>query len=148
MKSRWLYQPSRGEVFKAISVKQPWASMIVLGMKSIEMRTVNYHYRGPILIHSSLSYYSNNEVRKLRLRLGMTPEAYRALPRGCYLGIAILTDVTIQRRHRDGSITYGLHISSPHMFKQPVKGPGALGMFQPDPLLWRQIRRQIMKLEE
>ncbi|MBK7578422.1 MAG: ASCH domain-containing protein [Ignavibacteria bacterium] len=147
MKSCGLYQPSRGEVFKAISVMQPWASMIVLGMKNVEMRSVNYHHRGTILIHSSLTFSAKGELSGLLSRLDMTEENYKALPRGCYLGIATLTDVQIQYRHKDGSITYGLHLSSPRMFENPMPGPGALGLFQPNAAYWGKIRRQIMTME-
>lgn len=38
---------------KAITVKQPWASLIVAGIKDIENRTWATKYRGPLLIHAS-----------------------------------------------------------------------------------------------
>jgi len=40
---------------KAISILQPWASLIVLGHKQIETRSWNTKYRGKILIHASQS---------------------------------------------------------------------------------------------
>lgn len=38
---------------KAISIKQPWAGLIAQGLKTIEVRTWQTHYRGEILICSS-----------------------------------------------------------------------------------------------
>lgn len=38
---------------KALSVKQPWASLLVSGQKTIECRTWKTSYRGPLLICSS-----------------------------------------------------------------------------------------------
>ncbi len=38
---------------KAISIKQPWATMIVSGEKTIETRTWSTNYRGSLLIVSS-----------------------------------------------------------------------------------------------
>jgi hypothetical protein len=38
---------------KALSVKQPWASLIAAGVKTIETRTWRTDYRGPLLICSS-----------------------------------------------------------------------------------------------
>lgn len=38
---------------KALSIKQPWANLIVTGKKTIETRTRNTKYRGPLLIVSS-----------------------------------------------------------------------------------------------
>jgi hypothetical protein len=38
---------------KALSVRQPWAGLIVAGLKDIENRTWTTRYRGPLLIHAS-----------------------------------------------------------------------------------------------
>lgn len=38
---------------KAISIKEPWATLILEGKKTIETRTRNTHYRGKILLHAS-----------------------------------------------------------------------------------------------
>jgi hypothetical protein len=39
---------------KVITVKQPWASLIVEGLKDIENRTWQTKYRGRVLIHSAV----------------------------------------------------------------------------------------------
>ena len=39
---------------KIISIRQPWASLIVQGVKPIENRTWPTRYRGPVRIHASL----------------------------------------------------------------------------------------------
>ena len=38
---------------KALSLKQPWADLIVSGVKPIENRKWKSSYRGPLLIHAS-----------------------------------------------------------------------------------------------
>lgn len=38
---------------KALSIKQPWASLIAQGIKDIENRTWKTSYRGRIYIHAS-----------------------------------------------------------------------------------------------
>lgn len=38
---------------KALSIKQPWASLIAHGIKDIENRTWRTHFRGKIYIHAS-----------------------------------------------------------------------------------------------
>jgi hypothetical protein len=38
---------------KAISLWQPWASLVVLGAKKIETRHWTTNYRGPLLIHAA-----------------------------------------------------------------------------------------------
>ena len=39
---------------KTISIRQPWAHLIVLGIKDIENRSWKTKYRGRILIHAAL----------------------------------------------------------------------------------------------
>lgn len=42
-----------GSPVKALSIRQPWAWLIVQGFKDIENRTRASHHRGPLLIHAS-----------------------------------------------------------------------------------------------
>lgn len=41
---------------KAITIKQPWASLIVHGIKDIENRTWRTNFRGRVLIHTAGSH--------------------------------------------------------------------------------------------
>lgn len=40
---------------KALTIRQPWASLIALGVKTIETRSWRTNYRGPIAIHAGLT---------------------------------------------------------------------------------------------
>lgn len=40
---------------KALTIKQPWASLIISGHKKYEFRTWQTKYRGKILIHAGMS---------------------------------------------------------------------------------------------
>jgi len=42
-----------GNVMKAISLWQPWASLMAHGRKTIETRSWKTSYRGPLLIHAA-----------------------------------------------------------------------------------------------
>lgn len=42
------------EVMKALTVRQPWASLIIKGGKDVENRSRRTHYRGRIAVHVSL----------------------------------------------------------------------------------------------
>ncbi len=44
---------------KCLSIKNPWAWMIINGKKTMEIRTWKTDYRGRILIHAGLKYDSN-----------------------------------------------------------------------------------------
>lgn len=37
----------------ALSVRQPWASLIIWGLKTVEIRTWSTKYRGPLFIHAA-----------------------------------------------------------------------------------------------
>lgn len=40
---------------KALTIRQPWASLIALGVKTIETRSWRTNYRGPIAIHAGIA---------------------------------------------------------------------------------------------
>lgn len=44
------------EIMKVLSVREPWAWLVVNNWKNIENRTWETSYRGPLLIHSSLQF--------------------------------------------------------------------------------------------
>jgi hypothetical protein len=52
------YRETEGgeEEVKALTILQPWASLIALGAKKIETRSWRTDYRGPLAIHASKSY--------------------------------------------------------------------------------------------
>ena len=41
---------------KALSIRQPWASLIVAGIKDIENRSWVTNYRGKLLIHAAQKF--------------------------------------------------------------------------------------------
>src|ERR1700757_3034186 len=58
---RWTQRLAR---LPALSVRQPWAWLIVNGLKDIENRPRRTHYCGPLLIHAGLNldgYTENTE---------------------------------------------------------------------------------------
>lgn len=72
----------------AISVKQPWAALLVAGIKTVEVRTWPTRARGPVLIHAS----KNPDPRPDGWALVATPELDAlAARRGGVIGVADLT---------------------------------------------------------
>src|SRR5206468_750434 len=71
------------KTIRALSVRQPWASMIAEGKKTIEVRTWWTHYRGPLAIVAGLT----------RDRGGIELHGYDDAPRGVLIAIAELVDV-------------------------------------------------------
>ena len=68
---------------KALSLKQPWASYVAIGRKTIETRTWSTKYRGKLLIVSSKTFDKNCPFKNF-LGLG--------LPLGMALAVVDLVD--------------------------------------------------------
>ncbi|MDP3986642.1 MAG: ASCH domain-containing protein [Nanoarchaeota archaeon] len=76
---------------KALSLKQPWAELILQGRKTIELRKWNTKFRGRFLIHSS----------KVPDVEGMKKFGFSDLPCGFILGEASLIDVKKYENGKD-----------------------------------------------
>lgn len=89
---------------KVLSVRQPWASMIVRGLKRFEIRSWSTTYRGQLIIHASSSaptrafaeeiFEDRPELAELLARIGLTSlEDLLALPRSAIVGVVTLGEV-------------------------------------------------------
>ena len=76
---------------KAISLWQPWASLIALGGKKIETRSWPTKYRGPLAIHASknqppyaqtLADVDKTFNQALTGKKDWNPNIFKTLPRG------------------------------------------------------------------
>lgn len=72
-------------VLKVLSVKQPWASLIVMGLKDVENRTWTTRHRGRLIIHASKSP-DRDAMSLFDLDSSQTPS-------GCLLGSVTVSDV-------------------------------------------------------
>jgi hypothetical protein len=73
---------------KALSIRQPWAWLIVNGHKDIENRTLRSWHRGPLLIHASQTMKKEDYAlaRQFAAARGVTIPAAGELPRGGIVG--------------------------------------------------------------
>lgn len=84
---------------KALSLRQPWAWLVVHGGKAIENRVWNTSFRGDFLIHAAkgmtkAEYISaRNFAAAIDLRFLERVPAPEDLPRGGVVGKALLVDV-------------------------------------------------------
>jgi len=121
------------ETFPALSVRQPWAELIVSGRKAIEIRRWQRSYRGRIWIHAG-----KHVDEALDLQFGLSD-----LFRGGFIGSAEITTIeTIDERqweawrrlHLDhGPFQPDLFawvLAHPRRFASPVAAPGDLGLFR------------------
>jgi hypothetical protein len=96
---------------KALSVKQPWACLLVEGVKKIEVRSWSTNYRGNLLICASASpkncfwHDSVDDVKRL-------------LHAGCMIGVVNLVDV---RRMSDSDAELSLCDYDPDAYAWAVE---------------------------
>lgn len=126
---------------KTLSIRQPWAELILQGRKTIELRTWQTHYRGPILIHAG-----GNIERDACAVYGLDPET---LVRGALVGTVEVVDMVtfdhasyaaLRDEHLDlgdwpGDV-FGWRLANPQRLPEPIPMRGRLGLFNlPDDVL-------------
>ncbi len=146
---------------KCITLFQPWASLVSLGVKSIETRSWRTWYRGPLLIHAAKSF--SNRARELCNRepfarvladAGFTdptnPGSSQVDPKQLPLGV-ILAVCTLKHCVRIG--TPGVNLPPPEPersfgdytarryawilrdiqpLRKPVAANGSMGLWEPE----------------
>ena len=121
---------------KILSVRNPWAWLLVAGHKDIENRTWRTSYRGPLLIHASLGADPENFMPKQREWIeesGIVIPDDNDLPRGAIVGSVTLTDVWDKKKFERPGLRwfegpYGFKMEDPVEFEKPIQWRGQLGI--------------------
>ena len=87
---------------KALSLKQPYAELILQGRKKIELRKWNTKFRGEFFIHAS----------KIPDKKTMDRFGFKELPLGCIVGKTTLTDVKKYDNEIEHNKDSNLHLAS------------------------------------
>ncbi|PXY31113.1 ASCH domain-containing protein [Prauserella muralis] len=114
---------------RALSIRQPWAALILAGHKPVENRTWGTRWRGVLLLHAGQR--PDPHATTLAARYGITSP-----PTGAYLGTAVLADV---HHDRDcGGCTawsepgvWHWVLTHPRAFAEPIRAPGQRGLYTP-----------------
>lgn len=128
----------------ALTIKQPWASLIAHGLKDIENRTWHTSRRGLIYIHASAKL-DNEECRSATelmstfdadsmVRLRSSPIRhvdFRDYPRGAIIGVAVIVDCVTTSDSPWFVGPYGFVLKNARMFKTPIECKGALQFWSP-----------------
>ncbi|HSS99913.1 MAG TPA: ASCH domain-containing protein [Terriglobales bacterium] len=129
---------------KALSLWQPWASLIAIGAKEYETRSWSTKYRGPLVIHASKTTQIDWTDRKFMNRLSNVGLDIKNMPIGA--GLCLCNLVAVYRTEdcspylseqelafgdfSPGRAAWKLEIV--RVFKKPVPGRGAQGLFNWD----------------
>lgn len=139
-----------GQSFRAgvetLSLLQPWASLVVMGLKKIETRSWQTAYRGPLLIHASLG--RKGKVLAAELPLAKYIPDFATLPFGAIIGQVELEEIvpveqlfyspeklaalTLEEK-AFGDYTKGRYawlLSAPVMYEEVIPVKGGLGIWK------------------
>lgn len=147
---------------KALSIKQPWASLIAHGIKDIENRTWKTKFRGRIYIHASGNWtpkpkdfdtydpiYSNDQWREIienypnyLLSLLDPKELMDKLPLSAIIGEVEIVDCVINYSSiwaektplfpLDRRPIYNWVLANPVLYEEPIPAKGKLSFWEPD----------------
>jgi activating signal cointegrator 1 len=135
----------RGQTMKALSIQQPWASLIVQGCKRVETRSWFTHYRGPLVIHAGSRFRKPQwdlckETPFQECLAAADLHRLRDLPLGCVVGVVTMIDCvpvsdladTLDLRERCfGDFSDGRYawLFADPLPCAPVRWVGQLGLF-------------------
>lgn len=134
-----------GRRWPAISIKQPWAELILSGKKDVEVRSWATHYRGPLWLHTGLKV---DDYATKRFELG-------PLFTGGIVGWANLDGIRpfsaaswrawAGRHCDDGAFDeerakYGWILRGAVRAKTPVSAKGQIGLFPLDAAVVNQLQ--------
>lgn len=142
---------------KILTVKQPWASLIVHGIKNIENRTWKTSFRGRILIHASKNgvkdgwrALSQDQIREASNK-GLIGYKYDELPSSAIIGSVEIVGCVVNhpsiwaektpnyvsrlspRIHENVTgekVIYNWVLANPIMFSKPIPMKGKLGLWE------------------
>jgi hypothetical protein len=89
---------------KALSLKQPWAELVLQGKKKIEIRRWNTNFRGEFLIHAS-KISDKNAMKRFGFKIS-------ELPLGYIVGKAKLIDVKQYLNNTEFQKDKNLHLAT------------------------------------
>lgn len=130
---------------KCLTLTQPWATLVALGLKGVETRSWSTDYRGPLAIHAAKGYpgYAKDFTRSC-LNNGWLLNSHFPLPLGEVVAITQLVDVisaeqaiqdrrvALSERHF-GDFSPGRFawlLDGVQVLAEPVPARGALGLWE------------------
>jgi hypothetical protein len=105
-----------GQPLYALSLKQPWAALLVYGRKTIEVRRWPTARRGRVLIHAACVPDLREEAWAL-----VPAELYEAAQLiGGIVGSGELTECIAYRTRQSFAADHHRHLNDPSWFQEPV----------------------------
>ena len=118
---------------KALTVRQPWAALLMAGIKDVENRSQPTSFRGRLAVHAALKFADPSPylvLADVAAELELSKSAVLRLPRGVVLGSVELHDC-----RQDSGSRWALPgqwhwlVRDPRPLPEPVPARGQLGVW-------------------
>lgn len=127
---------------KALSIRQPWAWLILHGGKDIENREWGTLYRGELAIQAAKGMTIDEYQDAVEFVASFHPELAARIPapgqlvRGAIVGTVQMLDCVTEHHSSWFQGRYGLVLREPQAWHRPLPARGALGLWEwtPDTL--------------
>jgi activating signal cointegrator 1 len=144
-------------LMKALSLTQPWAQLMVIGVKEYDTRSWSTRYRGRLAIHAAKGFPKDaRDFRKNEAACDLANSGFAlGIPFGAIIGEATLVDVWTteeivgwwNKHNRSGGtfdyivrreLLYGNYgggrfawrFSDPKIYRKPIPAKGSLGLWE------------------
>jgi hypothetical protein len=138
---------------KALTLTQPWATLVAIGAKTIETRSWNTHYRGPVAIHAAKNFphFAKQECWEVEFFQPLNKAGYRIfdfdtgatdLPLGMVIATCELVavnhivpgvEIPLGGEWYFGDYTIGRYmwyLENVKRLPEPIPAKGALGLWE------------------
>lgn len=116
---------------KALTIKQPWAELIISGHKDVENRSIGCNYRGKLAIHVSKQAAPASDLGDDTYEPWVI-EVWRKLPdAGMVIGTVDLIDC-VRDSESEWALPGAWHwvIANPRRYRKPIMARGQLGLWE------------------
>ena len=119
---------------KALSIRQPWAWLVIHGYKDIENRKHHFGVRGEFLVHASKQPAANYDeiCRQVLEVFEIEIPPFEELPKGALVGKSEITDCVTESDSPWFHGPNGLVLKNSEAFGEPIPWKGRLGFFNVD----------------
>ena len=144
---------------KAITIRQPWATLIAVGAKQYETRSWRTTYLGPLAIHSSKTFNIHDRKWASFLSRPLAREGIghiSELPLGaivavCTLAVCIRTSETLRKKLDNSEKLYGnfadgryaWRLTNVRLLAKPIATRGYQSLWTPNPDLIGRVKTSI-----
>ncbi|MGM0771886.1 MAG: ASCH domain-containing protein [Halobacteriota archaeon] len=105
-----------------LAIRQPWASLIIRGMKDIELRSKSTGVRGTIAIYASRSPIRKKDLKWVSGNYDIPPEHLYDLPTGKIIGTVNLVECKEYESDFHFRLDRDRHLSPEGFYSDNVKG--------------------------